>query len=445
MENINVYDSIEEAIKNEKKWPAFKCVWKDGKEPTDEQLEEIATNLGDLENNGRETVSFLGKNICPPRVGCVVKYKNAAYCAKRSAFKEGDHAEFTVLETMLPNGDLSEAVIYGTLEPCTKESRSPWTDSCSELIIKRNIKKAFVGSFDLNPLITGTGCQRLIENGVEVNLFTPRLAQRCLKQNKEFREQFGPVDRQIMKLIDSQIGDKLDMPSVKYYLDRQRSGNKKFDDKAEPNAEELFDFYRTFYFRGLIKVENKRVMVSPEFSLMFYADPGIVVPCFQVDIIDKRGAQQGKENEMPPIHKPLPKMIASDTGLFKAIEKCVGSKSGSAEKFEDRFVVEYRLFKEFVINALIHSSYSLGVPVQIFIERDKIVISNATNRKLPASIDNLESLPANPLLMQLMFECGLVQRLGYGHKDLYPSTPGFKWNVIYYGDACLVRVSFEYV
>jgi len=60
-----------------------------------------------------------------PFVGAIVATKDGEILAKahRGELRVGEHCEFTLIERRLRDRDLSDCVLYVTLEPCTDESR----------------------------------------------------------------------------------------------------------------------------------------------------------------------------------------------------------------------------------------------------------------------------------------------------------------------------------
>ncbi len=98
-----------------------------------------------------------------PAVGAVI-VKNDHIIAKGTTQKAGDdHAEVVALKKA---GDLSAgSLLYVTLEPCCFFGRTP---PCTDLIIKKKIKKVFIGTLDPNPKVNGQGVTKLKEAGIEV-------------------------------------------------------------------------------------------------------------------------------------------------------------------------------------------------------------------------------------------------------------------------------------
>lgn len=95
-----------------------------------------------------------------PMVGAVLvkkdeEGKKLAAKAHRGMLRVGDHAEFTLLEGLLPREDLEGATLYVTLEPC-KERNEP-KKPCSYRVARARIAKVFIGIVDPNPDIEGLG------------------------------------------------------------------------------------------------------------------------------------------------------------------------------------------------------------------------------------------------------------------------------------------------
>lgn len=104
--------------------------------------------------------------------------------AHRGMLRVGDHAEFTLLERLLPSEDVEGATIYVTLEPCTE--RSIPKKPCCERVANARIAKVFIGITDPNPDIEGKGIEYLKSKGIEVKFFDTDLAKQISEINNEF-------------------------------------------------------------------------------------------------------------------------------------------------------------------------------------------------------------------------------------------------------------------
>lgn len=97
-----------------------------------------------------------------PRVGCVI-VKNYKILGEGWHQKAGQaHAEINALQNV---GDVVGATAYVTLEPCSHHGKTP---PCCDALIQAGIKRVVVAMQDPNPLVAGTGLQRLREAGIIV-------------------------------------------------------------------------------------------------------------------------------------------------------------------------------------------------------------------------------------------------------------------------------------
>ena len=89
---------------------------------TDEQVKkymEIA-----VEEMKRSVSENRSDNKAVPKVGAVLVWTNGesdvVTCAHRGELRNGDHAEYTLLDRKLRDKDLTGAVLFATLEPCAR-------------------------------------------------------------------------------------------------------------------------------------------------------------------------------------------------------------------------------------------------------------------------------------------------------------------------------------
>jgi len=75
------------------------------------------------------------------------------------------HAEINAMENA--GCDIGGTEMYVTLEPCSHYGKTP---PCVDAIIRSCVKKVYIAIEDPNPLVSGRGIAKLIENGVEVEM-----------------------------------------------------------------------------------------------------------------------------------------------------------------------------------------------------------------------------------------------------------------------------------
>ena len=399
----------------------------------DSYFEEIAVHMGSLKNDPNEYETFLKSKIIPPQVGAVVVVGDIAYCAKRSAFKHGDHAEHTILDTMLSQIDFKDhgGVLYGTLEPCTKLSRSAWTTSCTELIIARGIKKVFIGSLDNNPLVEGQGIARLLESGVEVHFFKPKYANACRKQNEEFRAQFLLNHAKEIKCLHAFLYTRLDISAVSFFINRHNDSKIIWKEVTTIEDEKLWKFYAGMLEKGYIHSDGKSCQIEKEFALLFLKEPSEFVPCYEIDFIKGIDANDKKNDDTIRLNANLLRLFSSndETSLLSYFCLVLQGEKPSRVITDDRLYsllmdycgknVDVASFKEAVLNALIHHDYNSGAPIVFVFGKKKVQIRNYTSLLDEKDLTILEeglwpSAPTNPKLMQLFVDCKLAQRSGRG-------------------------------
>lgn len=102
-----------------------------------------------------------------PMVGCVIARGAEVIATGWHASFGGDHAEAAAIKNVPPErqGDLAEATLYVTLEPCSHFGKTP---PCCEAILATPIRRVVVARRDPFPEVAGRGLTRLREAGVEV-------------------------------------------------------------------------------------------------------------------------------------------------------------------------------------------------------------------------------------------------------------------------------------
>lgn len=106
-----------------------------------------------------------GRTSPNPMVGCVI-VKNDKIIAEGYHKKAGEpHAEIDALNNAVE--DVSNSIIYVTLEPCTHFGKTP---PCVTEVIKTHPKKVVIAMQDPNPLVAGKGIEALKSSGIDVKI-----------------------------------------------------------------------------------------------------------------------------------------------------------------------------------------------------------------------------------------------------------------------------------
>ena len=121
-------------------------------------------------------------NVSPnPMVGCVIVH-NHKIIGEGYHEKYGEaHAEVNAIKSIQQQELLSESTIYVTLEPCAHHGKTP---PCSDVLIKKQVKKVVIGCCDPLEEVNGKGVDKLREAGIEVEMSS--IEYECRSVNKRF-------------------------------------------------------------------------------------------------------------------------------------------------------------------------------------------------------------------------------------------------------------------
>ena len=107
-----------------------------------------------------------GRTSPNPWVGAALACKSGQVFVGATEPPPGRHAEVVAIEAAVQAGvDTTGATLATTLEPCNHQGR---TGPCSMAIISAAISRVIVGLEDPDPLVAGSGIERLQSQGVEV-------------------------------------------------------------------------------------------------------------------------------------------------------------------------------------------------------------------------------------------------------------------------------------
>ena len=411
---------------------------------TDNKIEnheymDYSVQLADLSSYDDKEDYFLGNKIPSPKIAAIFKTDSYVYCAARSGIKHGDHAEFTILNSMLNKYIVKETdTLFTTLEPCTPESRSKWTESCTELIINKKIKNVYIGTLDANPLVFGCGVNSLLKNGIDVKFYDKKSRDKLQEINKDFFDfcQHYP-DISLLKRVDKFLKNYIDEEALKIYYKIQKVTDETF-----------IQFYREMIASNQITEGNLNgsIQISKELALAFTKNPSYFIPGYNFGIIIRNNQYNfydEQKNKRIIFDSSLLKLCgtASKENIFFEIIKRISGLDLQMENFDDmdvlyrKFLIDLRYFREYFINALVHNNYenNIGVTIEIG-NKEKIsyiklinILSNNINViskndaiLLADKFNNKEllSIPTNPILMQFFVRSRLAENSGFGFGDV---------------------------
>ena len=148
-----------------------------------------------------EAKKNLGKTKENPSVGCVIVKNNSIISSGCTSIGGRPHAEFNALKA---NKDYKNSLMYVTLEPCTHYGLTP---PCTNIIIKKGIKKVFYSFFDSDPRTF----KKLNKVLLKKKIRTERI---FLKEHKSFYQSYTNIYNNKIPYIDAKIAISKDYATI---------------------------------------------------------------------------------------------------------------------------------------------------------------------------------------------------------------------------------------
>lgn len=127
---------------------------------------------------GKNALGYARPN---PMVGCVIVHNKVIIGEGYTSPYGGSHAEVNAVNSVKDKSLLKEASLYVTLEPCSHFGKTP---PCSDMIIRNQIPKIFIGTIDTHSKVAGRGIEKLKKAGCDVTVGI--LEDECRKHHKRF-------------------------------------------------------------------------------------------------------------------------------------------------------------------------------------------------------------------------------------------------------------------
>jgi len=353
-----------------------------------------------------------------PLVGAVlVRADGSIETAARAELREGNHAEYTLLERKCGGEKLDGCVLFATLEPCL--NRNSPKRGCARHIVSARIKEVWVGIEDDNPTVAGKGIEHLRQHGVTVNMFDRDLQDVILAENKTFfewaRKQTEKPEPEPIKLSKYEdpiaaivLGDLSEMA-----LERYRS--KAQIEPAVGSAE----FVRLLRQQGLLTGEGDAVTPTGFGFLLFGKEPRNAVP--QAGVLARAELADGKisRTEFGQAMVLIPGQL--EDWLNKTLPSTLDrSRMERCEQVE----LPFEMVREAVVNALIHRDYDIaGQKCQLVVNVNTITIKSPGGPIAPITLEQMRSFTApmksrNPVLHYVFARMGMAEEQGFGLSSL---------------------------
>jgi ATP-dependent DNA helicase RecG len=339
--------------------------------------------------------------------------------ACRGELREGDHAEFTLIERKCRDKPLDDSILFTTLEPCAPGSRSERKLGCAERIVLARIKEVWVGIEDDNPAVAGKGIEHLQRHGVTVHMFDRDLQEVILSENREFfewaRQQVDEPKKepiQLSKYEDSVSAVNLqDLSPEALDLYRSRASI-----KWELDSEE---FGRMLRQQGILVEAGGEIVPSGFGLLLFGKEPALALP--QARLLARADLPNGKASR-----EEFSQALVLIPGKVEEWLNMVLPSTIDRSRMERKEAVDlpFEMIREAVINALIHRDYDLvGEKCHLVVNSETITITSPGGPIPPITLDQMRSFSApmksrNPILHHVFSRMGLAEEQGYGLTSL---------------------------
>ena len=359
-----------------------------------------------------------------PMVGAVLwRPDGTVETACRGELRDGDHAEYTLLERKNRDRKLDGAVLFATLEPCAPGSRRHPKLGCAERIVLARIKKVWIGIEDQDPTVDRKGIQYLQDNGVTVRMFDRDLQEEIQKVNKTSIEQAmeraaaARGERKPKAITLSRLENavaNVEMKDLSTEALRQYRDTAKIGEKAGSPA-----FNRRLVQEGLLKREKGQWTPTGFGLLLFGKEPRTAMA--QAGLLGTIHFADGKE-ELKDFDGPqvlVPGQVLRWLGdkLPNPIVRSVAQRQQENEPL-------FELVREGVVNALVHRDYSVeGAKCQLVVTPDTIIVKSPGQPVDPITLEQLQSFSApmlsrNPVLHYVFARMQLAEERGLGLKSM---------------------------
>ena len=382
----------------------------------------------------------------PPKVGAVLI--NAAdhgssgqtISAFRGELREGDHAEFTLLERKNRDRALDDCVLFATLEPCAPGARSHPKLGCAERIVLARIKRVWIGIEDPDPTVDRKGIKFLQESGVEVKMFERDLQEIIREENKAFLDQ--ALERK-EEVENEKIVTLSTLEASQTAVDWGSLSNEALDiyrSRAGITDELESERFRQLLLRqGLMVLEEGQIVPTGFGNVLFGSNPRESTPQAAVlaTIHFADGTEESRDFDGP--QSMVPELVMKWL-RDKMPNVLIRSEAVRQEKNEAIFT----LIREGLVNAIVHRDYEITqAKCQLVVHSDRIEINSPGEPVSPITLDQLQSFSApmlsrNPVVHFVFSRLHLAEERGLGLKSLRLVAeegdlplPRYSWNPPY--------------
>lgn len=358
-----------------------------------------------------------------PKVGAVLANKNGELLSKsfRGELRAGNHAEYVLIERKHGDKDISGCVVYTTLEPCV--DRNPPKDGCGFRIIDARISKVYIGHPDPDPTVAGNGAEILRQNNIEVEYYDKDLELQIHNENKDYLDEAIERAKKLSQKELTPPVSSLEQELTTYdFTDFSEKAMNEFINRAKLDFEIGTDEFKKFLVqRRLVKSSerNGRIIYRPTALglLLLGKNPE---NHFENSII-KFTTYTDDGN---PLIKDFKGALVLQPPDIEHYLDVIIPKSISRERFRRETIADIpiKVFREVIINALVHRDYTLEnyqIKVNIFTDKIEVHSPGIPKFSLDRFINfNVPAISPNSKIAFMFDEMELMEGRGFGMDEL---------------------------
>ena len=358
-----------------------------------------------------------------PFVGAVLVMSDGKVdTAARGELREGNHAEFTLLERKHIGDNLQGARMFVTLEPCAPGSRKKPKKSCAERIVDARITEVWFGIEDPDPTVDRQGLRYLEQNGVKVHVFDRDLQDEIRVANEAFIAQAlerASVARSkvVQPKPQSAWDEALPLAELRHL---SATALKRYGEKAEITSKvKTKKFNEVLQQHGLFRRHGTVLRPTGFGFILFGNKPRYIIhhAGLAMTLEYPDGSYEIKDFDGPGILIP----DAVQRWLKRKLPSVIDNNQMTRRI---KPALPYDMVREAIINALVHRDYDLdGATCHIFVKPDRVQIRSPGLPLPPVTMEQLQTFNApmynrNPKLQFAFGGTRLVEGRGLGMRTL---------------------------
>ena len=356
-----------------------------------------------------------------PKVGAVLITPDGELIgvAHRGELRKGDHAEFTLFERKNPGKDLTDCILYTTLEPCV--DRNEPKIGCTFRAINARVGKVFIGHPDPDPSVAGRGEELLKEAKISVGYFDAKYKDIIAAENEAYFKEKEDLARHVKHAEINIVQRPLEQELANFQMtDFSDEASDEFANRMELK----FKVGSAAYFEylnhiGFIKTGRKGEQPRPTGLglLMLGKNPQLHFPQARLKFTIH-------QNEKEPIIKDFEGPLVLLPGKVEAYLENVFLTEINREHFHREEISDSlkKPLREVIINAIVHRDYLLkGERIMVDVYNDKIVVSSPGVPKFSLEKFREYDVPSvsfNQMITFIFNKMKLVEERGLGMKEL---------------------------